>query len=159
MEADFCLAKRLEMNQGTRSTRLFARWAIPPRQGLHAFLRHRQNGDYIAIRFGLLGKKQARQYAQFCDSACRLIYSSLVLTMLLDTDYVYTSESRKLLKVHHSTTRQSFDEVLDSLARTLSCRNPNRLINNFAFEFFLSGNTPNGRNSFFHTQLINLKNS
>ena len=132
MEADFCLAKRLEMNQGMR---LFARRPLLPRQGHHAFVNHQQFGD----------------------CARRTIQSPLDLTMLPEAADV--SESRKLPKVHHSATRKSFDEVLDSLARTFSCRNPNRLINNFTFKFFSTGNTPNGRNSIFHTQLINLKNS
>lgn len=148
MEADFCLVKRLGMNQGTR---LFARWAIPPRQGLHAFVRLRQNGVNAGGRFDLFREEQARKFSQSDDTVCNLIHFPFVLTIPLEETRAYISESRKLPKVHHSATRKSFDEVLDSLARTLSCRNPNRLINNFAFEFFLSGNTPNGRNSFFHT--------
>ena len=151
MEADFCLAKRLEMNQGTRSTRLFARWVIPPRQGLHAFVYHRQHDGYAGGCFVLFREEQARKCSQSDDTVYRLIHSPFVMTIPPEEASTDASESRKLPKVHHSATRKSFDEVLDSLARTLSCRNPNRLINNFAFEFFLSGNTPNGRNSFFHT--------
>ena len=151
MEADFCLAKRLGMNQGTRCTRLFARRPLPPRQDLHAFVNHQQHSGYAGGCFVLFREEQARKCSQSDDTVCHLILFPFVLTIPPEETSAYASESRKLPKVHHSTTRKSFDEVLDSLARTLSCRNPNRLINNFAFEFFLSGNTPNGRNSFFHT--------
>ena len=94
MEADFRLAKRLGMNQGTLGTRFFAQWSIPPWQGLHAFVNHQRFGDYTS----------------------RLIQSPLDLTMLPEA--ADESKSRNSLKVHH-----------------------------FAFIFFPTGNTPNGRNS------------
>ena len=122
MEADFCLAKRLGMNQGIRSTRLFARWAIPPRQGLHAFVRHRQNGGYAGGRFEFFREEQTRKCSQSDDTVCHLIHFPFVLTIPSEETSAYVSESRKLTKVHHS-----------------------------AFKFFSTGNIPNERNIFFHT--------
>ena len=149
MEADFCLAKRLGMNQGTRGSRLFARWVIPPRQGLHAFVYHRQHDGYAGGRFVLFREEQARKCSQSDDTVCRLIHSPFVMIIPPEEASTDASESRKLPKVHHFATRISSGKAFASPTRTFSCRTPHRLINNFAFKFFSMGNTPNGRNSIF----------
>lgn len=159
MEADFCLAKHLGMNQGTRGTRLFARRPLPPRQGLHAFVRHRQNGGNAGGRFEIFREEQTRKCSQSDDTVCHLIHFPFVLIIPPEETSTYASESRKLTKIHHSATRISSSKAFASLTSTFLCRNPHRLINNFAFKFFSMENTPNGRNLIFHIQLIYLSNS
>ena len=147
MEADFCLAKRLEVNQGTHSTRLFAQCSIPPQQGLHAFVNHRQHGGYAGYCFELPREEQLRKNAQTEDMVCNLIHYPFVLTIPPEEASADGSEFRELPKIHHSATRRSSVKAIASPTKTFSCRTQHRLINNFAFKFFSTGNTPNGRNS------------
>ena len=139
MESDICPTKHLGMNQSTRRTRLSARRLLPSRQGLHASVLCRQFGHQAGDCPRLAEEEQARQDAQLGDTARRIIHAPVVLTM--PPEAADASESRKAPKFRPFAMRKSSNKALDSSTRKFSfCSQPGQ-INNFALNFFPTGNS------------------